>query len=113
MRCYLYMLETIVFALISAAYFIYTKKYGMERICLAAIAFAALYLLVYLCVPPHVPIKSTYSGQLFGLLPLVALFLILFPGVNYKMPVSLTRAFGWFILLGIGALLIGFKVFIW
>lgn len=107
------MLEAIVFALISASYFMYKKQYGMERICLAALTVVALYLLVYLGVPPHVPIKSTYSGQLFGLLPLVALFLILFPGVNYKMPVALTRALGWFMLLGIGVLLIGFKVFIW
>jgi hypothetical protein len=107
------MLEAIVFSLISVTYFMRTKQHGVERICLAALAFAALYLLVYLGVPPHVPIKSTYSGQLFGLLPLVALFLILFPGVNYKMPVSLTRALGWFMLLGIGAFLIGFKVFIW
>lgn len=107
------MLEAIVFALISVAYFTRAKHSGMERNCLAALAFVALYLLVYLGVPPHVPIKSTYSGQLFGLLPLVALFLILFPGISYKMPASLTRALAWFMLLGIGALLIGFKVFIW
>lgn len=108
-----HMLEIIIFFLIAVTYFTYMKQHGMEIICLAALLFSALYIWIYLAVPPHVPIKSGYSGQLFGLLPLVALSLILFPEFTNKIPASLTRVFGWCMLLGIGALLIVFKMFVW
>jgi len=107
------MLETILFALIAATYFSYVRQNGTERSCLAALAFVALYLIVYLGVPPHLPIKLTYPGQLFGLLPLLSLTLILFPQINRKMPISATKFLGWFMLLGGCGLLIFFKIFIW
>lgn len=107
------MVEIILFFVVAAAYCVYIKRHGLEIGCLAALLFCAAYLWVYLAVPPHSPIKSTYAGQLFGLLPLISLSLILFPQINHKIPTSLTRFLGWFMLLGVGALLVGFKVFVW
>lgn len=107
------MVEIILFFVVAAAYCVYIKRHGLEIVCLAALFFCAIYLWIYLAVPPHLPIKSTYAGQLFGLLPLISLSLILFPQINHKLPTSLTRFLGWFMLLGIGALLVGFKVFVW
>ena len=106
------MIETILFLLIVMIYLIY-KRHAVEKSGLGALIFTALYLSIYLGVPPHIPIKSTYSGQLFGLAPLLSLLLILFPEINSKIPASVMRFSGWFLLLSTGAALVILKIFVW
>lgn len=107
------MLELMAFLFIAVAYFAYGRSHGFNKSELGALAFAALHLLIYLGVPPHTPIKSTYSGQLFGLLPMFALALILFPEINPKAPSSMATLIGWLMLLSISGTLAGFKLFVW
>lgn len=107
------MFEVIAFLVISVIYFFTIDSRTLHKSDLGALFFAALYLFIYLGVPPHIPIKSTYAGQFFGLLPMLSLCLILFPEINLKAPARLTQFAGWFMLFNIGITLVVFKVFIW
>lgn len=78
-----------------------------------ASAFMAVYLTIYLYVPPKLGITATHLGQIFGFVPTVSFGAILFPELNVRFPVGVTRLLGWLGLVVVFSILCVLKVFIW
>lgn len=85
----------------------------IETQALVAMLFVAAYLVVFLVRPPQVPIKSVHFGKMYGGVPMVSFFLILFPHFNDKMPVPVTRLFVLIGLVSSAVILLVSKVLIW
>ena len=60
-------------------YGVYNRHEPFELNAVCAIVFTAIYLVVYLLIPPTLEVRSMRLGLLFGYVPLVSLAVILFP----------------------------------
>lgn len=78
-----------------------------------AIVLSGLYLVIHLWVPPF-PVRTTvYTGQLYGLVPMISLGLILLPHFNTSSPEVVSRFIGWACLILVTVILLVFKALVW
>lgn len=94
-------------------FFYFNRNEYIERQAYFAMAFMALYIVVYMFIPPQLVGTSVRIGQLYEYLPLVSLGAILFPYVNQDSAVVVTRALGWLGLVSVSIILCIFKIFVW
>ncbi|ACA87754.1 hypothetical protein [Shewanella woodyi] len=85
----------------------------IEKQAYFAIAFMALYIVVYLFVPSQLNGTSVRTGQLYEYIPLISLGAILFPHLNSKSPEGITQILGWLGLISVSIILCIFKIFVW
>lgn len=107
------MIEITVAVALLVLYLIFNRGEAYEVQAVFASVIMATYLVVYLCVPPKLAITSTHLGQIFGFVPAVSFGVILFPDLNERLPVRVTRFLGWLGLLLVLSILCVLKIFIW
>lgn len=94
-------------------FFYFNRNEYIERQAYFAMAFMALYIVVYMFIPPQLVGTSVRIGQLYEYVPLVSLGAILFPYVNQDSAVVVTRSLGWLGLVSVSIILCIFKIFVW
>ncbi|SDT97418.1 hypothetical protein [Halopseudomonas salegens] len=107
------MFEFTVFVGLIALFLALKPDEAFELQPLCAIAMMAVYLTIYLYVPPVLTIKVRYVGLAFGYVPTVAVVAILFPELNSSQPIAVTRFLGWLGLMMIFLLMCLLKLFVW
>ena len=94
-------------------FFYFNRGEFIERQAYFAIAFMALYIIVYLFVPSQLNGTSVQTGQLYEYIPLISFGAILFPHFNSKSPEAVTQNLGWLGLISVSIILCIFKIFVW
>ena len=107
------MVELTAFLALTLFYVFVNRAEPFEISVVFAIGFTAIYLAVYLLVPPKLEIISRYLGGIFGYVPMVSLAAIMFPQFNSRSPVQVTRFFGWLGLIVVLLILCILKLFVW
>lgn len=107
------MIEITVAIALLTLYLVFNREETYEIQVVFASIIMTIYLMVYLCVPPKLGITSTHLGQIFGFVPAMSFGAILFPNLNVRFPVGVTRFLGWLGLLLILLILCVLKIFIW
>ncbi|WP_339799259.1 hypothetical protein [uncultured Marinobacter sp.] len=95
---------TVVFTL-TFLYLALKRDEPFELQVIYAIAFMPTYLVVCLFLPPQLAITTNHLGQAFGYGRAVSFGAILFPELNTRSPIAVTRFLGWF---GLVVVLVGF-----
>ncbi|MBC7192062.1 hypothetical protein [Marinobacter sp.] len=107
------MIELTVFLTLVALYLYFNRGEPIEPEVLGATLLMAVYLAIYLYVPPALTMSSRHIGQVFGYVPAVSFGAILFPELNSRFPVRATRLLGWVGLVVILLILCFLKLFVW
>ncbi len=107
------MINLLVFCAIVVFYF-WSKESEISPVeAMFALGFYAIYIVVYLFVPPFANASSSQMGLLYGLVPAVSVSAVLFPHFNQQSPEIVTRCLGWIGLALVFSILLCFKIFVW
>ena len=107
------MIELTVFLTLVALYVYFNRGGPVESEVLWATMVMAVYLAIYLYVPPALTMSSRHIGQIFGFVPTGSFGAILFPELNSRFPVRVTRLLGWVGLVAVLLILCVLKLFVW
>jgi len=107
------LIEVSIAVVLVAFYLAFKRHEPFDWQVVAAAAVMAVYLVIYLIVPPQLGITSPQTGKLFGLVPALSFAAILFPDLAVRVPAQVIRLLGWIGLLGVFVILCAFKIFIW
>ena len=107
------MIEITVASALIVLYLVLNREDFYEVQVAYASAFMVIYLAIYLYVPPKLGITATHLGHIFGFVPAGSFGAILFPELNVRFPVGVTRFCGWLGLVVVFSILCVLKVFVW
>ena len=107
------MIEITVASALIVLYLVLNRENAYEVQVAVASVFMVIYLAIYLYVPPKLGITATHLGQIFGFVPGISFGAILFPELNARFPVGVTRFCGWLGLTVSFSILCVLKVFVW
>lgn len=102
-----------MFLTLVALYLYFNRGEPIEPEVVGATLLMAVYLVIYLYVPPGLAISSRHTGQAFGCVPALSFGAILFPELNSRFPVRATRLLGWVGLVVVLLILCFLKLFVW
>ena len=107
------MISLIIFVVLLFFYFRNNAGETSVKEACAAMVLYVIYWSIYVLVPPFAPISNSHLGKMFGMVPLVALAAILFPYINRRAPVIVTRGLGWLGLAFVSSSLLYSKFVLW
>ena len=89
------MFEFMIFVVLICTYFVINHRYLVEIQAILAMVLMAVYLLLYLFIPPQISITTAQIAKGFTMVPMLAFGAILFPQASRKMPSETVRILGW------------------
>ena len=101
-----------MYLLLSTAYFWGERRYALESVPVSAVALAGGYIAIYLLTGPT-PHLGARAESMLAVVPILSLGAVLFPELNVRHPVVVTRTFGFAGLIFMFVLVCVFRVWVW